>query len=262
MERVGLWNDRHSGEHSLTDGATIVNESDLDLIEAQSKLMSVMRKDKRPAPESEQSDNRAKRQRICENTEAEAPSVELSELDIVYHNVKFRDLPGMRRPEDELDTIIKEMGIEGNPEQERAVRMIAEHFILGVEDQLLMYIAGIGGAGKSHVINAIVEFFKRCGCSQRMLLSAPTGCAAVLIQGYMIHALTFLPKTKWRVKDEELRNVWKNVKYLVIDEISMVSAKLMSEICVRINQAKAAETAGFDTVFGGINVIFLGDMVN
>ncbi|KAJ6601231.1 hypothetical protein DFH09DRAFT_900651, partial [Mycena vulgaris] len=40
----------------------------------------------------------------------------------------------------------------------------------------------------------------------------------------------------------------------------MISATLLSEICSRINQAKASEHLGPETVFGGINVIFLGDM--
>jgi hypothetical protein len=33
----------------------------------------------------------------------------------------------------------------------------------------------IGGSGKSYVINALVKLFKRCGASEQMLLSAPTG---------------------------------------------------------------------------------------
>ncbi|KAF8214892.1 hypothetical protein K438DRAFT_1469779, partial [Mycena galopus ATCC 62051] len=81
----------------------------------------------------------------------------------------------------------------GNPDQERALRIIADHFISGTDDQLLMYVGGMGGTGKSHVIEAIVELFKECGYSERLLVSAPTGCAAVLIHGYTIHALTFLP---------------------------------------------------------------------
>ncbi|KAJ7687296.1 hypothetical protein B0H17DRAFT_890774, partial [Mycena rosella] len=72
--------------------------------------------------------------------------------------------------------------------------IIAEHFMFGMEEQLLLYIAGVGGAGKSFVVNAVVAFFRACGASERMMLSAPTGCAAILINGYTIHALTFLPK--------------------------------------------------------------------
>ncbi|KAJ7126130.1 hypothetical protein C8R44DRAFT_618120, partial [Mycena epipterygia] len=100
----------------------------------------------------------------------------------------------MISPEQHLEDIIREKRIAGNPEQERALRIIAEHFMFGMEEQLLLYIAGVGGSGKSFVVKAVVEFFRRCGVSERMMLSAPTGCAAVLIDGYTIHALTFLPK--------------------------------------------------------------------
>ncbi|KAJ7656083.1 hypothetical protein DFH06DRAFT_904376, partial [Mycena polygramma] len=79
-------------------------------------------------------------------------------------------------------------------DQVRAIRIVAEHFLFGMERQLLLYIAGVGGSGKSFVVKAVVEFFRRCGASASILLSAPTGCAAVLIDGYTIHALTFLPK--------------------------------------------------------------------
>ncbi|KAG1727124.1 hypothetical protein EDB19DRAFT_1643184, partial [Suillus lakei] len=57
--------------------------------------------------------------------------------------------------------------------------------------QLLMFITGIGGSGKSHVIHAIVEMFCQCGVPEKLTLSAPTGSAAVLIDGYTIYALTF-----------------------------------------------------------------------
>ncbi|KAJ7741068.1 hypothetical protein B0H16DRAFT_1216883, partial [Mycena metata] len=86
------------------------------------------------------------------------------------------------------------LGIIDNEEQMRAVYIVAEHFLFGMEHQLLMYIAGVGGSGKSYIIKAIVQFFQKCGVSETMMLSAPTGCAAVLINGYTIHALTFLPK--------------------------------------------------------------------
>ncbi|KAJ7902451.1 hypothetical protein B0H13DRAFT_1505382, partial [Mycena leptocephala] len=86
------------------------------------------------------------------------------------------------------------MGIRDNVEQTRAIHIISEHFMFGMERQLLLYIAGVGGSGKSYIIKAVVEFFRRCGVSDTMMLSAPTGCAAVLINGFTIHALTFLPK--------------------------------------------------------------------
>ncbi|KAF8176119.1 hypothetical protein K438DRAFT_1607639 [Mycena galopus ATCC 62051] len=79
-----------------------------------------------------------------------------------------------------------------NPEQECALRIVANHFISRTDNQLLIYVGGMGGTGKSHVIEAIVELFNQCGYSERVLVSAPTGFAVVLISRYTIHALTFL----------------------------------------------------------------------
>lgn len=73
--------------------------------------------------------------------------------------------------------------------------------MFGMEEQLLLYIAGVGGTGKSFVIKAVVEFFRRCGVSQKMMLSAPTGCAAVLIDGFTVHALTFCQRRKMKKPD-------------------------------------------------------------
>ncbi|EGN92825.1 hypothetical protein SERLA73DRAFT_190543, partial [Serpula lacrymans var. lacrymans S7.3] len=87
------------------------------------------------------------------------------------------------------------LGISGNDEQERTVKLIGEHYVNNCHKQLMLYVAGTGGSGKSHVINTIVEFYNRCNCSNELLLSAPTGCTAVLISGYTIHSLTSLPKS-------------------------------------------------------------------
>ncbi|KAG1856187.1 hypothetical protein C8R48DRAFT_608445, partial [Suillus tomentosus] len=93
-----------------------------------------------------------------------------------------------------LSEIIEEFHLKDNLEQEMSFRIIGEHFIQDNVEQLLMFITGIGGSGKSHVIRAVVELFKRCGAPEKLVLSAPTGSAAILINGYTIHALTFLPK--------------------------------------------------------------------
>lgn len=165
----------------------------------------------------------------------------------------------MLDPYDILETVIREKGLQGNEEQEWAVRIVANHYISHNPEQLFLYITGVAGSGKSHVINTIVDVFKLCGNSQQVLLSTPTGCAAVLIHGYTIHALTFLPQSKWKYKKPELEAIWKEVQYLVIDEISMVSAKLLSQISNRIANARSWDTFNCSKPFGGINVIFTGD---
>ena len=95
---------------------------------------------------------------------------------------------------DVLLQIMDETGIINNKEQAMALRIVCEHIINGNQQQLLMHIAGTGGTGKSYVIEAIMTFFERTERSQQLLVSAPTGCAAVLIQGNTIHSLTSLPR--------------------------------------------------------------------
>ena len=162
-------------------------------------------------------------------------------------------------PEDEIQRIIDETGMKNNKDQERVFRIIGEHFVSRAHDQLLMYMMGIGSSGKTYVINALALLFQRCDASEKMLLSAPTGSAAVLIGGYTIHALMFLPSNRYPVDQIKLEDIWRHVKYLMIDEISMVSPILLSQISRRVCEAKAWDTTVAGLPFGGVNVIFTGD---
>ncbi|KAI0043928.1 hypothetical protein FA95DRAFT_1463009, partial [Auriscalpium vulgare] len=87
------------------------------------------------------------------------------------------------------------MNIKGNAEQEQAMRTIGEHFIQEKPDQLLLYILGVGGTGKSHLIKSVRRFFESCAAGDQLFISAPTGIASVLIKGHTVHALTFLPSS-------------------------------------------------------------------
>ncbi|KAF8443746.1 hypothetical protein L210DRAFT_3395916 [Boletus edulis BED1] len=106
-----------------------------------------------------------------------------------------------------IDQVHDVFSLENNEEQSRAFRITAEHFAFCTMKQMLLFITGIGGSGKSHVIKAIVTLFKWCGCPENLLLSAPTGCAAVLIDGYTIHALTFLPGGESVAKQSDLEAI-------------------------------------------------------
>jgi hypothetical protein len=70
-----------------------------------------------------------------------------------------------------------------NPEQERAFRIVAHHSLEPNSKQLKMYLAGMGGTGKSQVIKALMEFFKHKNESHRIVVLGPTGSSAALING-------------------------------------------------------------------------------
>ncbi|KAF5342948.1 hypothetical protein D9758_014967 [Tetrapyrgos nigripes] len=76
-----------------------------------------------------------------------------------------------------------------NQEQERAFRIIANHSVSSISDQLKMYIGGMAGTGKTQVLKTLREFFKEKDQSHRMIVVAPTGTAAALIQGSTYHSV-------------------------------------------------------------------------
>ena len=75
-----------------------------------------------------------------------------------------------------------------NPEQERAFRIIAHHSLEPSSEQLKMYLAGMGGTGKSQVIKALMEFFKNKNESHRIVVLGPTCSSAALINGSTYHS--------------------------------------------------------------------------
>lgn len=153
--------------------------------------------------------------------------------------------------------VVLEFGLHRNIEQLRAFEIVAHNVCFGGQ-QLLMYIGGVGGTGKSYVVKAILRLFDILGRRHQILVSAPTGAAAILIGGYTIHSLLLLPH-KGNVNLQQLAHLWQNVSYLILDEVSMVSAGLMNDISSRLQHAKGASAIAEDIPFGGVHVIFLGD---
>lgn len=157
-----------------------------------------------------------------------------------------------------FEDVCLEMKLTGNGEQMKALRIVADH-LKGSFDQLKMYIGGLGGTGKSWVIKSIEKLFQRLNRRDELLLSAPTGIAAILIGGHTIHSLTLLPEGKGKRDLSELKRMWARVRYLIIDEVSMIGARLLYQISKRLKQAKGDDPDTRELPFGGINIIFTGD---
>ncbi|KIK59524.1 hypothetical protein GYMLUDRAFT_120213, partial [Collybiopsis luxurians FD-317 M1] len=75
-----------------------------------------------------------------------------------------------------------------NTDQQCAFQIIASHSQRSKPDPLCMYLGGPRGTGKSHIINALREFFDRSGESRRFQLASYTGVAAKNISGMTLHA--------------------------------------------------------------------------
>jgi hypothetical protein len=135
--------------------------------------------------------------------------------------------------------------------------------------QLMLFISGGAGTGKSYLIRAIEEHFRQVHPNKLPILAAPTGVAAFNIAGMTLHNALGLPVDRTPtgsasnlppLPDDKLRSMrerWRNVHTLIIDEISMVSSRILSYILTRLSVIKDVRTQG--VWFGNLNIICLGD---
>lgn len=116
----------------------------------------------------------------------------------------------------------------------------------------LTFVTGGAGTGKSTFVHWLTKEF-----DGDVLLAAPTGIAALNINGKTLHSLCKLPPA-WIVKDDVKifkPEIAKQAKLLIIDEISMVNANLLDGVSAyfRINRNSREP-------FGGLPVVLVGDL--
>lgn len=151
-------------------------------------------------------------------------------------------------------------------DQRRAYDIVTWHLsqhLAGAEiPQLMLQIQGEGGTGKSKVIQTITEFFVSKGASDLLVKSAYTGIAASLISGKTTHTIAAMsassnPRMGSQTK-ARLEAFWRGKRYLIIDEVSMISKKFFAALSRNITMGKplGVETG---SPFGGLNVIICGD---
>jgi hypothetical protein len=87
-----------------------------------------------------------------------------------------------------------------------------------------MHLGGPGGTGKSRVIHALTDFFKRKSQSRRLRLAAFTGVAAKNIGGTTLHTALCMSITKKKSEGNKTRTdlvaMWDGVDYLFVDKVS------------------------------------------
>ena len=102
-----------------------------------------------------------------------------------------------------------------------------------------LFITGKAGTGKS----TLLRYF-RAKTRKNVAVVAPTGVAAINVEGQTIHSFLRLPPRF--IQKEDVRRFSKNRKFIerldtmVIDEVSMVRADLMDAVdwALRINRDK------------------------
>ena len=134
--------------------------------------------------------------------------------------------------------------------------------LTGLPDEpLRMMLTGEGGTGKSRVVKAFVEFVQRWGGAATVCVTATSGVAACLIGGTTWQKATgsFVfdrnqKRTKPKVPAVASSGVWKEIRFVVIDEVSMLSAQGIAKISSYMQKLK-----GDKGLFGSVNLLFVGD---
>lgn len=98
-----------------------------------------------------------------------------------------------------------------------------------------------------------------------VLLAAPTGIAAIQINGSTLHSLFSLEVQQGRdsvlkpldsFKLNVKKFLFENVKLIIIDEISMVSNITLAKIHRRLTEIKDN-----NQIFGNVNIVVFGDLL-
>lgn len=121
-----------------------------------------------------------------------------------------------------------------------------------------VFVTGKAGTGKSTLLNYFCDNTKK-----PLVVLAPTGVAAVNIGGETIHSFfKFKPditprEAKEIAKREKLKreDLFKKLRTVIIDEISMARADLMDSVDIFLKTAYKNKKP-----FGGLQMVFFGDL--
>jgi ATP-dependent exoDNAse (exonuclease V) alpha subunit len=120
-----------------------------------------------------------------------------------------------------------------------------------------LFVTGKAGTGKS----TLLQLFRNT-THKKVVVLAPTGVAALNVQGQTIHSFFGFPpriitpsEANRKVARKDQLRLYRNLDVLIIDEISMVRADIMDgiDIFLRVNRENYRP-------FGGVQVVFFGDL--
>ena len=130
-----------------------------------------------------------------------------------------------------------------------------------VSRSFCFFVTGCAGTGKSHLLHALYSW-----CRQRRLLAwkvAPTGIAACNVDGKTLHSALQITQASGGgryhcgiFRNDLHRASLQALRVLIIDEISMVSAELLTYVSKILAMAQDTTLA-----FGGVHVVCFGDLL-
>ena len=150
----------------------------------------------------------------------------------------------------QVQTLVLPQNFEISPEMQSAINAVSK--------KQSVFITGRAGTGKSTLLTYLIQEVLK----DNYVVVAPTGVAAINVGGSTIHKFFgFLPDITFEhieSPDYHPRNmgIMKNLKTLIIDEISMVRADLLDCVDKALRRYGPKPTKPF----GGVQVILVGDL--
>ena len=160
--------------------------------------------------------------------------------------------------ESELNKLFTSTGLTDKVQRLQSLKAMLNQ--KGSKRELVMFLSGMGGSGKSTVIKAFYKFANHL-CDylgwtwhdNTIKLTAMTGSAASLLdKANTLHMTACLNKTK--ISDEE-QDKWVGTKMLFIDEISFMTSGNLTKLDKNLRFLTQTPTV----LFGGVSIILVGD---
>ncbi|HSN67495.1 MAG TPA: AAA family ATPase [Fusibacter sp.] len=126
------------------------------------------------------------------------------------------------------------------------------------DSQLIAFLSGAGGTGKSHVIKTVCRYAKKLCESlnvvynkRTIVVTALTGAAAVSVNGETTHMACALARSVSHKEMDEFEHAY----MLIVDEVSFASKEVMEKLDRKMRQIMEQP----ELRFGGIPLVFAGD---
>lgn len=133
-------------------------------------------------------------------------------------------------------------------------------------DPIQIFFSGPAGCGKTFTLKALMETYNRFSQQHNAIYNAyiscaSTGKAAVAIGGQTVHSVFKITISKrdsgFTYQNLQMyRSTFRNICIVFIDEVSMIGAELLNTLNSKLQQV----TSEFDKPFGGMNIVFCGDL--
>ncbi len=175
-----------------------------------------------------------------EHAKMDTSDVDWSAAGKCYNN--FKDMPSFIAQQRQNHSLASSIHSDVDPsklsgKQLVAYETVSRHMQDNIKTPLRMIVSGTAGTGKSYLIKCLQNLL-----GDLLMVTAPTGVAAYNVHGHTLHSVFSIP-IRWDFKDLEgerlhkLQDSFANIRYLIVDEMSMAGRKMFGQVDRRMRQA-------------------------